>query len=275
MKTNYRNYLAKLFLVAMSFISSGTMSAQTFEKGSVVLSAQGIGGLMDTPDDYKLGYGGRLSVEFGIADNLFNGKGAIGIGLVASDLYGGTYESLNSGEYNYQYTITTYIKEKSSKSSREVIRSSTHQERRHSTGAAECDVNRNDATLMATISLHAEFAEHLDTYLMVGGGATYCTRSFSNYRNAVNLKSVDHIEKKPSVSNYTGPVISYSFNDFNHVKWAGFDPKFYPAAMGIIGARYYFTDHLALNAELGMSTFTIKKNLNAMTLGGVGVSFKF
>jgi len=251
------------------------MSAQTFEKGSVVLSAQGIGGLMDTPDDYKLGYGGRLSVEFGIAENLFNGKGAIGIGLVASDLYGGTYASLNTGEYNYTYTITTYNKEKGAITGRQVINTYHHDERRHNTGAAECDVNRNDATLMATVSLHIEFVERLDTYFQIGGGATYCTRSFSNYRNAVNIEAVDHYVPKPSVTSFTGPVISFAYNDFNHVKWAGFDPKFYPAAMGVIGARYYFTNHLAVNAELGMSTFTIKKNLNAMTLGGVGVSFKF
>ena len=245
------------------------MKAQTFEKGSVVVSAQGIGGIMDTPDDNKLGYGGRLSVEFSVADNLFNGKGSFGIGLVASDLYGGTYESMNVGSYDYQYTVTTYVKRNS------MIETSHDQMKRKNKGTAECDVNRNDATLMATLALHIEFAEHLDTYLMLGGGATYCTRSFSNYRNTFNFERVDHIESKPSVNGYKVPVLSYSYDDFKHVKWEGFDPKFFPAAMGVIGARYYFTDHFAVNAEAGLSTFTIKKNLNAMTFGGVGVSFKF
>ena len=65
------------------------------------------------------------------------------------------------------------------------------------------------------------------------------------------------------------------YNDYNHVKWLGFDPKFYPAAMALIGARYFLSDHFALGLEAGLNTFTIKKNLNAMTVGSLGLSYKF
>ncbi len=261
-----------LMLAASSFSAS---SAETFGKGSVVINLQGNIGFMDTPDDNKLAYGGRLSFEFGLAD-IIEDKGSLGLVLVASDLYGGTYESLNAGKYNYSYTSTTYYKEQGGVfGQRSVISSSTTVHNRKGDCAAECDVTRNDATLMAGISFHYEFANHLDTYMMIGGGATYCTRSFSNYYNEINLSVVDHRRDKPNVNNYDGPVISYYYNDYNHVKWLGFDPKFYPAAMALIGARYFLSDHFALGLEAGLNTFTIKKNLNAMTVGSLGLSYKF
>jgi hypothetical protein len=267
-------FVGLLFLILEipAFVANG---AETFGRGSVVINMQGNVGIMDTPDDYKLGYGGRLSFEFGVA-NLFGEKGALGLAIVASDLYGGTFESMNAGSYNYSYTSTTYTREKGGvMGQRYVIISTTSSHKRKGDCVAECDVTRNDATLMAGISMHYEFADHLDTYMMIGGGATYCTRSFSNYHNEVNLEIVDHIRDKPHVDDYHGIEISYYYNDYKHVKWKGFDPKFYPAAMALIGTRYYFCDHFAVNVEAGVNTFTIKKNINAMTLGSVGFSYKF
>ena len=260
------------FALLASFVLA---PAQTFQKGDKVITAAGNIGMFDTPDDMKLGYGGKISFEYGVADGLFGGKGSIGIGITATDLYGGTYEGVNIGSYNYNYTSVTYSRMKTPGSSRYYIEEMTGTHHREGEGSAKCDVNRNDATLLATVSLHYQFMDKLDTYFSVGGGATYVKRFFSNYHNAIGMSKEDHIRQKPSVSNYDGPVVSYAYDDFAHAKWQGGGSKVYPAINASVGARYYITNHWAVSAEVGLNAFTIKKNINAMTLGSIGACYKF
>ena len=252
-----------------------TTHAQTFKKGDKVVSLDGSLGLFDVGNEMKLGYGGRVAFEYGIADGLFGGKGAIGIGLVGADLYGGKSEGANTCTYDYTYESITYSREQSSSSARYTIVSRKGTHHREGNGASECDVKRNDATLMATVSLHFQFVDKLDTYLMVGGGATYRNYFFSNYHNSVGMEKVDHFRPSPTVGNYDGPVVSYSYDDFAHAKWEGADSKFYPAVCASIGARYYFTKNWAANVEVGLNTLTIKKEINAYTIGSIGACYRF
>lgn len=265
----------KTFTLIALLASFSLSQAQTFQKGDKVLTAAGNIGMFNTPDDMKLGYGGKISFEYGVADGLFGGKGAIGVGITATDLYGGTYEGVNVGSYNYSYTSTTYDRMKWSNSARYYIDTKTTTHKREGKGSAKCDVNRNDATLLATASLHYQFASKLDTYLTVGAGATFFKCFYSNYHDAKGMEKVDHTRKKPTVSDYNGPVVSYAYDDFAHAKWEGAGSKFYPAITASLGARYYITNHWAVSAEVGLNAFTIKKNINAMTLGSIGASYKF
>lgn len=265
----------QLFTVLVILLSCVMMNAQEFKKGDKVASVEGNLGFFDRGEKLKLGYGGKLAFEYGVADGLFGGKGAIGIGLVASDLYGGKYEGANTCTYNYTYVTTTYAKMSMSGSSRSYIDSKTQTKNREGKGAAKCDVNSNDATLMATVSLHYQLIDKLDTYFMVGGGATVRSHSFGNYHDAVNMEKVDHYRKSPTVGNYDGPVVSYYYDDFAHAKWEGAETKVYPAICASLGARYYFNDNWAATVEVGLNTLTIKKEINTYTLCSLGASYKF
>ena len=251
-----------------------TKAQEGFQKGDAMIGASGNLGFFEVGNDKKMGFGGKLSFEYGIVDGLFGGRGSIGIGLQACDLYGGEYETTLSGKYDYTYTSYTWIKERNSNNARDHIREFTQEIRRKGDAAADCDVKRNDLSVLATINLHYLLSNKMEAYLLIGGGVSHCSWHFSNIHNTVGLDFVDHKREKPSVTNYTAPVYSYYYNDLDHVVWSDWDSKIYPAISSSLGLRYYITDRWSVNAEFGISPMTLKKHINAYTVGSVGIGFK-
>lgn len=152
-------------------------NAQTFEKGSSIVTAQlGIGG----------GFGQRVAYEYSLM-NLLDGKAAIGVGGSLNNRFSSDKVKGDWGKQKWGY---------------------------------------NTFTVTAIGSFHYEFIDKLDTYVTIGlGGGAYTETYKVNYNNdAEELGLKDY---KDSVTNGCFGWVSS------------------------LGARYYFNNNWAANAELG------------------------
>ena len=159
-------------------------NAQTFEKGSSIVSAQlGVGG----------GFGQRIAYEYSLM-NLLDGKAAIGVGGSLNNRF---KSESNKDDWGKLKTFENWF------------------------------------TVTAIASFHYEFIDKLDTYvtLGIGGGA-----------DAARVTYKWNSEAKKEYKEYFGEELEDE---------SASDSRGIFGWVSTVGARYYFTNHWAANAELG------------------------
>lgn len=231
-----------------------------FAKGDIVASVGlGVGAL-----DGSTTFGQQLGMEWCVADGWIGKRASLGIGFSIANSAFGKYTNFKYGTYNYRYPIYG----PSLNSNREIWEIKNYGTR-EGIGSAWCDVTQDNLAFLATGSFHFQFIDRLDTYGSVGIGIGLNFRSFRYYGES----------GFESESNMTSDFRRWSYNDLEHVVWSdGSQDKKTGVCFAmsvLVGARYYFTEHLAANAELGMIGGCLTPNGTGCTILGFGISYKF
>lgn len=274
--------MKKLFLLLFAGVMCASASAQIFSKGDMVVDL-GIGaGRADNletkgkfPDySYKKSSGAtftqKLAFEYGVAEL---GKSTIGLGVIVANAYGASYDGAASGKYDYKYNMDHYRYEKSNRGKYKWTRYQTTSERRKGKGVAKASYAVENVDFLVKGSFHHQFIDRLDTYGTFGVGLSVykllCspdddeTLGFSADSNPFN-SSKDH-----------GYQMVYSYDDLDHTKWDGTSAKVRFAMALYVGARYYLTPSWAVNAEIGLTSASFKKDANNYNILSIGASYKF
>lgn len=268
------------FILGAAMLAGGiTASAQAFSKGDVVADLNIGAGVANTTDvryseadkknvveeATKGLFTQRLGVEFGIYN--INKKMSLGLGFSFLNAVGNTH-MYATGSYDYEYTVFTY--EKGNRNSWWITDS--RQNRRTGTGTALAKATLVDFTAMVRLAYHYSFSDKLDTYLGVGFGVSRMSTCFSDFTDESGFGKKTEVLDKDYRFN---TQLVYSFNDYDHVEWSngGSDGRF--AAAVYLGARYYVTDHIGIQAELGLPNVTCRKDFNNYSIFSIGASYKF
>ncbi len=204
-------------------------------------------------------------------------KITLGIGFNINNSYGGSYESVIAGTYDYTYNFRTYGKiYKYSTKKWETI-NDNKQAKRQGMGTADADVAREDVNAQFTVAIHYSPISRLDTYFKIGAGVGYMNWIVSNIRNEEGFKKADYNKTtESSITNYT---TTYSYNDLDHVKWEGFKSKIVPAMSVYLGATYMLTSKWGLDAQIGLISANIKGYKkgypNSYGIFALGTSYRF
>lgn len=185
----------------------------TFTEGDMLASfSVGMGSVKkrgEMMDETKNVFTQQLSLDYCFEDDVMGGS-ALGVGLMVNNAVGGKYEFSDQ---------------------------STHQRYR-----------RNDLSVLATLSLHHQFVDRLDTYAKAGLG-------------------VGVLNDHAWVSDLQ-PVPGFGENSIHRVNGAF-------AAAFLIGARYYVADYWGAFVEIGLPTGSFNKDFgSSVSLLNVGVSYK-
>lgn len=269
----------KLKIVLLGLLSVlGTLSGVAqgvFNKGDRKVDLTVGVGAVAYADKSRLTFDQHLGMEWAVAS--VADKMTLGVGFNINNTYGGTFESVVTGTYDYSYTYRTTGKVYSySKKKWESI-NETKQIRRKGTGSGDADISREDVNAQFVVALHYSPLSRLDTYVKVGAGVGYMNWIVSDIRNEQGLKKVDHHETSENTL-YSRTDI-YSYNDFDHVKWAGYKSKVVPAMSAYLGATYMLTEKWGVDAQIGLISANIKGNKkgypNSYGIFALGASYRF
>ncbi len=267
-------------LMGVAMLTCGvSASAQAFSKGDVVADLN-IGFGVDKTTNLKYSekdevyltdkatkgsFTQRLGVEFGIYN--INKKSSLGLGF--SFLNGVAFTEMTAtGTYNYQYEVTTY--EKGNRNT--WWAKYTDRRERSGSGTANASANLVDFTAMLRLAYHYSFSDKLDTYAGIGFGVSRMTTIFHDFYDMNGFGQ----DSKDLDYNYKWDTQRvYSYNDLDHVEWSngGSEGRF--AAAIFLGARYYVTNNIGIQAELGLPNITFRKDFNNYSLFSLGGSYKF
>lgn len=101
-------------------------------------------------------------------------KFTLGIGFAVNNSYGGQFEGVASGSYDYTYKHTFRGKMYSYASNSWKTFNETNDKQRKGTGYADADIAREDINAMFTIAMHFSPMQKLDTYVKVGAVLAAC-----------------------------------------------------------------------------------------------------
>ncbi len=234
MKKIFLFFMTLCMTMSVSYAQLPVLSSYEFVKGDKVLNVNvGVGAM-----DGSASFGQQLSMEWCVVDGWFDNRASLGVGFSLVNSAFGSYTEAKYGTYDYNYPVYALI---------------THTQRDHwsvsntvhrkGVGNTMADVEQDNLAMMGKASFHYQFIDNLDTYFTFGIGMGLSFRSYSYYgTTGFDSKS------------YVGERIKYQYNDMDHVTWInGSKPMSVSLALSsLLGARYYFSEHLAANAELGM-----------------------
>ncbi|MDE7381122.1 MAG: hypothetical protein K2N03_03210 [Muribaculaceae bacterium] len=269
----------KLFIGAAILSLGVSANAQSFSKGDIVADLNiGIGQAKTTESSYNLKnkafdtekatkglFTQRLGIEFGVYD--FNEKSSLGVGFSFLNGVGFTHQ-VASGTYNYDYTILTYTK-----GNRNTWHlSETESRNRTGSGTALAKAAIEDFTAMVRVAYHYTLLKNLDTYAGIGFGVSHLSTVYSDFSHESGFGKINQTLDKDY--RWSTQYV-YSYNDRDHVKWenGGGSGRF--AAAIFLGARYYITPKIGIQAEVGLPNVTFKKDLNNYSFFSCGASYKF
>jgi len=265
----------KLTVMALAALAFTGAQAQEVKQGDRLVDL-GIG----VGDASGAMFTQRLGMEWIVKDNVINDKFSLGVGFQISNAVGAKYDFYNVGSYDYSYTL--YIDKKPQ---RGPSRTETQKVNRSGYGTAKCDITRDDVSIMPTVSLHGKFVEKLDLYATFGLGLGLMNGIAGEYKEAAlpgmgsasgGFSKADY-RKESKVGSETWTT-HYSYNDFDHAEWQVKEPgtKAVFSTAFFVGARYFFNDNWAVNAQLGLISANVNKNLgNSYNVFSVGATYKF
>lgn len=257
-------------------VMSFSAYASEFEKGDIVADVNFGVGVAKNYNQWKNDKEGlksnkvmrgsftqRIGVEFGICD--LGNNMSLGLGFSFNNAVIGSTSRYVTGKYNYSYSLVSH---------------SWHDNRWHSdskvmdrngSGNAIAKGSYDDFSALVRFAFHYSPVSKLDAYVGLGFGVSYYHTGFSDFKD----KSGFSADSKKFDSRDHSFQLSYDYNDLDHVEWDGGNAEGRLASAFYVGARYYVTDHLAVQGELGLPCMTFKKNLADYSLLSLGVSYKF
>lgn len=249
--------------------------AQAFENGDKKIDLTIGVGTVAYADKNRGTFDQHLSMEWGVAtvaDNF-----TIGVGFAINNQFGGRYESLVAGKYDYKYRLSQYGKQYSQSKNKWERYDQSKFEQRKGVGTANADITRDDVDALFTASFHYSPMSKLDTYCTVGVGVGCMSYITSNYHNTQGFSKANFSEHRET--KYTDSYISYSYNDLDHVEWVGMKSKVVPSMAFYVGATYYLTDRWGVEAQLGLIDANFKganKGYpNSFGVFALGAAYKF
>ena len=278
-----------LTAIAIAFLAVFTSFAQEVKKGDLILSAganigfspncakytyDSEGTLKDMVNKSQIAYGGKLAVEYIVADGLCNDKVSVGIGAASNYL---THQALSDapmvGQYKYTYTMYIFTYDPNAGSRR----TPTSQEcKREGMGSAQADYVCHDINLMLTGNLHYAFTPKFDTYLTIGAGAVMRMTSIKNMHNEKGFSAKWSEGSFEQTKKEHQTTFKYNYRDLDHVTWDDEVKNEYKPAVALsFGARYFFNQHWGAQAEVGLTTWNLYKKRGGFSLGSIGACYKF
>lgn len=231
----------------------------------------------------------RLAAEWIVKDNIFNlfGKDfSLGVGFQIDNAVGFGYTGLVDGKYDYYYTTYITKHKKDNGHGRPITTTETYRTQRKGAGLAYTDVTRDNISLMPTVSLHGKFIDRFDFYATFGLGLGVMTNTLSNYEPAeVYIPGVGMVSGLEKADYYKESQVGsetwetrYSFNDADHCEWnkKPYKTKATFACSFYVGARYFFNDNWAVNAQFGLVSANVNKSYgNSYNILSVGATYSF
>lgn len=254
---------------------TNTYSQDVFVKGSRKMDLTIGVGTIEYPDKNRATFDQHFSMEWGvgrIAD-----KVTVRLGFQLNNSYGGTFEGMVAGIYDYSYRFTTTGQVYSYSDKKWHSVNDSKDIKREGVGTADADISREDINALFVAGFHYSPLKKLDTYVKVRVGVGVMNYIVSNHRNtsgfgSANVNSVNN-------SNIVNTTTTYRYNDLDHVQWEGFDAKVVPAMSVYIGATYMITPQIGADIQLGIIGANLKdKNKgypNSYSVFALGSSYHF
>ncbi len=217
-------------------------------------------GIINYHDRTRATFDQHVNFEWGVAK--LGEKVTLGVGFALNNTYGGQFDAVLAGDYDYKYIKTT--------TTGNVTKAETIT--RKGTGTADADIVRDDINLMGTVSFHYSPLKNLDTYVKVGVGIGCLSYSINDVCNREGF-SYENVNK---LSGNT--LTKYRYNDLEHANWYGYDPKVVGSVAAYIGATYFIDDVWGIDAQIGLLSSNLcnkAKHSNAFGLFALGVAYKF
>lgn len=266
----------KTIIAAVSVLAAAIPTqAQVFAKGDRKVDLTIGVGLVAYKDESRATFDQHASMEWGVAS--VADKFTLGVGFQVNNSYGGKYDGMVAGEYDYTYTLREYGRTYSYKDNKWHRMDEKKEMHRKGVGTADASIAREDVNALATVALHFSPIPKLDTYVKVGAGVGYMTYIIGNYSNEKGFKSADHYSK---TNNKIAEITTtYKYNDLDHVKWSGADGKVVPSMAAYIGATYMITDRWGADLQLGLVSANFKNAKkgypNSYGIFSIGASYRF
>lgn len=277
--------MKKLLIATAAALACTPAFAETFQKGDMVVDLSiGVGAAQVTNTEYtkdnkiniddkqsKATFTQKLGFEVGICN--LSEKSAIGFGVNINNSTGATHNSIVSGSYDYSYKFEMYKKNSSVTGRRKGWElTQTDMIKRQGSGTAQAKTKIEDINVMVKFAYHHQFIKQLDTYCALGFGISAYTENYGDYSHETGFSKVDNSFEENYPSSYQGV---YKYNDLEHVDWQGSAASARFVLGAYVGARYYFTKNLGVNAQIGLNSLSFKKDLNNFNIFDVGISYKF
>lgn len=277
--------MKKITLAIIALVAATGMSAQTFRPGDMVVDlGLGVGtadiveisGSLDplsivSRKDNRATFTQKLAFEYGLMD--YDGLGTIGVGLMINNAYGGGFNTITSGSYDYTYVQRAYRYGLNSHNRPVWNETNSRTIARKGVGTAKAHANINDFNFMIKASLHRQFIDRLDTYATIGFGVSAYKVSLSDFGETVGISSGESkLNRNDTDHTYQ---LDYYYNDLDHIKWESYETKARFAMALFVGARYYFTDNWAVNAEFGLNSISFHAHACNYNVLSFGASYKF
>ena len=263
-----------LFLAVASFGVKG-MAQAPFDKGDRKMDLTIGVGTIEYADKNRATFDQHFSMEWGVAK--IADKVTVGLGFAINNQYGGSYESIAAGKYDYYYNHHSWGKVYSFSKDKWEKFDSNKRVHREGVGTADANVAREDVDALFTCSFHYSPLPKLDTYIKVGAGVGVMNYIISGHKNLKGFSSADYYNH--DVSKYNDSYDSYSYNDLDHVKWNGYHAKLVPSMAAFAGATYYLTERWGADLQIGVidANFKSKKKgyPNSFGVFAVGCTYKF
>lgn len=238
-----------------------------------VLANLGIGlGMLGNSDYNKVSFTQNAGVQWCVADQLPHGI-SLSAGFNINNGVTNFGETTMSGSYDYTYTTTiTYRYPKNPSANR------TEERVHRRTGAGTCksNVTRNDVNLMPVASIHFPATSKLDLSLTIGVGLGVLHNIVGEKRDMDGFKSTTYHETAGTQQTFF-VTSSYSYNDLNHVEWAGFkQTSLCFSASCYATARYALTENWGIEGKVGLIGGNFKKSVgSSYNLFSLGASYRF
>lgn len=261
-------------LLLITGASSGVAQG-VFNKGDRKVDLTiGVGTVAYT-DKSRATFDQHLGMEWGVAT--VADRFTIGVGFSVNNAYGGAFDGIVAGTYDYKYTSNSYGKVYRPSTKKWEYFNETKQVRRNGIGTADADIAREDFNAQITAAIHFSPMSRLDTYLKVGAGAGCMSWIVSNIHNEQGFKKANY--HNTSNNTYYQVTDSYSYNDLDHVKWEGYKSKIVPAMSVYLGATYMLTEKWGVDAQIGLISANLKDAKkgypNSYGIFALGASYRF
>lgn len=268
--------LRSLLVICLVVLTCDLLQAQSvFYKGTRKMNLTLGVGTVEYSDKNRATFDQHFGMEWGIAK--IADKITVGLGFQVNNSYGGTFDGMVAGKYDYSYNVTTRGKVYDYRDKKWKSVNDVKSVKRNGVGTADADISREDINALFMAGFHFTPLTRLDTYLKVGAGVGVMNYIVSNKRNVSGFSSAD----KTSVnnSNIVQTTTTYSYDDLDHVKWVGLDSKVVPSMSVYIGASYMMTSKFGLDMQIGVISANLKDKdkgyPNSYGVFAVGASYVF
>lgn len=278
--------MRKFILAGVAALACTPAFAEVFQKGDMVVDLSiGIGAAQVTNVEYdkngaikadespksKATFTQKLGFEVGIYN--FSEKSSLGFGVNINNATGAAHNTIVSGSYDYSYRYEMYRKKTTATGRREnweMYHFETNE--RKGSGTAQAKATIEDFNVMLKLAYHHEFISQLDTYCALGFGVSAYSYKYGDYSHETGFSKADHTFDENYPSTYQAV---YKYNDLDHVTWQNSATSGRFVIGAYLGARYYFTKNLGVNAQIGLTSLSLQKDANDFSIFDVGISYRF